>query len=238
MSKIVSTCWRGPPGCGKTSVIKGILNETKRHAVVVQWSRIQSCAEFSSLFRSLKIGDETYSLGELCYIFEDFDANKMDLLKKRKNISNREEISTSESISTEHAKKSTKNKIEPVIIPFHDELTLDYVLNVFDGIIELYNALIIFTTNAKLEYFDPALIRPGRIDTILEMKQCSRRTTQEIVKYYLKLTDEEMAQKSDLLALLPENRIRPSELEQICMNQSSSLDEKIASIMKYGDTFS
>jgi hypothetical protein len=223
----------GPPGCGKTSFIKGVLNETKRHAVIVQWSRIKTCAEFSSLFRSLKIGGETYGLGELCYIFEDFDANKMDLLKKRTNLQ-KDKIESFEIIDDDskdgsnHSKNSANKKIIVPYTPIDDEITLDFVLNIFDGIVELHDALIIFTTNAKLESFDPALIRPGRIDTIIEMKECSMKTTCELIQHYKKLTDEEMERvkcklKDNLLA------IRPSELEQICM-KSSTIDDVIQSI--------
>jgi SpoVK/Ycf46/Vps4 family AAA+-type ATPase len=228
----------GPPGCGKTSFIKGVLNETKRHAVLVQWSRIKTCAEFSSLFRSIKIGGETYGLGELCYIFEDFDANKMDLLKKRTNLTTKPTdsfeimddvtvVNGGSSSMIMGAKEFGKKFIVPSVA-IEDELTLDYVLNIFDGIIEMHDAVIIFTTNAKLEYFDPALIRPGRIDTIIEMKECSKQTTYDIIQHYKKLTDNEMAEikdkvKDNLLAL------RPSELEQICM-KSSTIDDVINTI--------
>ena len=36
----------GPPGCGKSSTIRGILNRTKRHGVLVRWSAISTCTEF------------------------------------------------------------------------------------------------------------------------------------------------------------------------------------------------
>jgi len=227
----------GPPGCGKTSFIKGVLNETKRHAVLVQWSRIKTCAEFSSLFRSIKIGSDTYGLGELCYIFEDFDANKMDLLKKRTTLTTTKPTDSFEIMDDVTVINSGSTMINGVnvgkkfIVPcaaIEDELTLDYVLNIFDGIVEMHDAVIIFTTNAKLEYFDPALIRPGRIDTIIEMKECSQQTICDIIQHYKKLTDNEMAEikdkvKDNLLAL------RPSELEQICI-KSSSIDDVIKSI--------
>ena len=229
----------GPPGCGKTSFIKGVLNETKRHAVLVQWSRIKTCTEFSSLFRSIKIAGEIYGLGELCYIFEDFDANKMDLLKKRTSLlaSNKptdsfeivDDITSPNSgLAINDASKELIKKIVISSTVIEDELTLDYVLNIFDGIIELHDALIIFTTNAKLEFFDPALIRPGRIDTIIEMKECSEQSTFELIKHYKKLTHHEMEPiknklTNNMLAL------RPSELEQICM-KSSTIDDVIESI--------
>jgi len=235
----------GPPGCGKTSFIKGVLNETKRHAVLVQWSRIKTCAEFSSLFRSIKIGSETYGLGELCYIFEDFDANKMDLLKKRTNLTTKltdsfENVHDTSVINggngsiiniigeKEFGVKDFGKKFIIPSVAIEDELTLDYVLNIFDGIIEMHNAVIIFTTNSKLDYFDQALIRPGRIDTIIEMKECSAKTTYDIIQHYKKLTDLEMEEIKDKLKdnMLPH---RPSELEQICI-KLSNIDDVIKCI--------
>lgn len=244
----------GQPGCGKTSVIKGILNETKRHGVVVHWSRIKKCADFSALFRNLKINEETYSLGELCYIFEDFDANKNDLLKKRKNLSETSsEISETcghsidmeessedgcDSIVNVNAKaKATVNKNNKHIMdmkkimdmPLEDELTLDYVLNVFDGVIELYNAMIIFTTNVKLDYFDSALIRPGRIDTILEMKECSWPIILDILQHYYKLSDDMVNKYADNLVDISNITIRPCMVEEICM-KSCCIEDAIKEI--------
>ena len=230
----------GPPGCGKTSIIKGILNETKRHGIIVQWSRIKTCADFSALFRCLKIDGEKYSSGELCYIFEDFDANKMDLLKKRKNLSTVSSISNDSDDSDESVEilgKNSKNKdiidVKKLMMsmPINDELTLDYVLNMFDGVMELYNAIIIFTTNLKIDNFDSALIRPGRIDTILEMKECNWNTIMDMLQHYYRLTDDEMIDKYE-----EENNmdimVRPCEIESICM-KCKNIDEAIREIYKF-----
>jgi SpoVK/Ycf46/Vps4 family AAA+-type ATPase len=229
----------GPPGCGKTSVIKGILNETKRHGIVVQWSRIKTCADFSALFRSLKINDETYSLGELCYIFEDFDANKIDLLKKRKNLSTISSVSNSDD-SVDILEKNNENNENKNIIdmkkiimsmPINDELTLDYVLNIFDGVMELYDAMIIFTTNVKIDNFDPALIRPGRIDTILEMKECNWNIVLDMLQHYYCLTDYEMIDKYEENNHI-DSMIRPCEVEDICM-KCENIDHAICEIFKF-----
>ena len=61
-----------------------------------------------------------------------------------------------------------------------DELTLECVLNVLDGIIELHNAMIIFTTN-HLEHIDPAFTRSGRIDFHHEFKLASIHIIKEML---------------------------------------------------------
>ena len=88
-----------------------------------------------------------------------------------------------------------------------DELTLECVLNVLDGIIELHNAMIIFTTN-HLENIDTAFTRSGRIDfhleftlatvsTIKEMLQTIRKievTNAKYKKYFDKMKDYVISQ--------------------------------------------
>ena len=73
----------------------------------------------------------------------------------------------------------------------NDELSLDYILNIFDGVIELYNAMIIFTTNMPLSTFDSALIRPGRIDLVLEMKKCTVDIIREMFLYNYRIHCED-----------------------------------------------
>jgi len=76
----------GQPGTGKSCTIRGILNHTGRIGVLVQWSKIKTCSEFTALLRDLNINGKQYTLGELCFIFEDFGANSNRVLKSRKKI--------------------------------------------------------------------------------------------------------------------------------------------------------
>lgn len=48
-------------------------------------------------------------------------------------------------------------------------MTLDVILNKFDGLIELSKIILVITTN-HIEKLDPALIRAGRMDIKLELK--------------------------------------------------------------------
>lgn len=64
-----------------------------------------------------------------------------------------------------------------------DNIGLDDLLNLWDGIRENTGRIMIITTNhyAKL---DPALIRPGRIDIALNLENASRNTIAEMYKHY------------------------------------------------------
>jgi len=232
----------GEPGCGKTSIIKGILNETKRHGIIVQWTRLKTCRDFSALFRQLTINDKSYKLGEVCYIFEDFDANGLQILKERKNkkipVGKKDELFEIISSNSDPENLCYKDKgmdrdkgidytrmdrdkgmdytrmdrdkgidytrmdrdkgdriVEMCLnMKPDDELTLDYILNMFDGVVELYNAMIIFTTNMPLSTFDSALIRPGRIDLVLEMKKCTVDIIRQMFLYNYRIHCEDESQ--------------------------------------------
>jgi SpoVK/Ycf46/Vps4 family AAA+-type ATPase len=51
----------------------------------------------------------------------------------------------------------------------YGSLTFDFFINQLSGISSIRNKFIFFTTN-YLEKLDPALIRPGRVDEIVEVK--------------------------------------------------------------------
>jgi hypothetical protein len=74
----------GFPGCGKTSTIKAILNRTKRHGIIINWSKIKTCEELETIFRNRIINHREYDARELCYIIEDCDASKNNILLSRK----------------------------------------------------------------------------------------------------------------------------------------------------------
>ena len=74
----------GYPGCGKTSTIKAILNRTKRHGIIINWNKIKTCEELETIFRNRYINQKEYDARELCFIIEDCDASKNNILLSRK----------------------------------------------------------------------------------------------------------------------------------------------------------
>lgn len=63
-----------------------------------------------------------------------------------------------------------------------ETLSLTGVLNAFDGVIPLDNTLLVFTTN-HLERLDPALIRPGRVDVIVELGEMQDAEIKRYIDY-------------------------------------------------------
>jgi SpoVK/Ycf46/Vps4 family AAA+-type ATPase len=70
--------------------------------------------------------------------------------------------------------------------PIDDPITLDDILNIWDGIQETPGRIMIISSN-HYDKLDPALVRPGRIDITLEMKNASHDIiAQMFQKYYNK----------------------------------------------------
>jgi hypothetical protein len=88
----------------------------------------------------------------------------------------------------------------------NDNITLDDILNLWDGIRENTGRIMIITTN-HYDKLDPALIRPGRIDMALNMGNASRNT---IAEMYLHYYGAEMDPND--LALIPDLFYSPAEV--------------------------
>lgn len=214
---------RGPPGCGKSCTIRGILNRTGRHGVLVTWSKLKTCADFCSLFRTTKINDKEYSINELCFIFEDFDANKSDILKNRNNkpFGGCNDYSKIQQMIEKYDKRDDpENLIKELNTltlfdkKMEDELTLECVLNVLDGIIELHNTMIIFTTN-HLEHIDPAFTRSGRIDFQHEFKLASINIIKEML-HKIRNIDCDKPEYNHYFANMMDYIISPADIQNIC----------------------
>jgi SpoVK/Ycf46/Vps4 family AAA+-type ATPase len=227
---------KGPPGCGKSCTIRGILNRTGRHGVIVTWSKLKTCADICSLFRQTKINNKKYTMDQLCFIFEDFDANDCDILKKRSSKLDGSNVLSSGGSVTKLLKKHAINKVDDDIDEecenksdlltdmqklmllnkshIEDELTLECVLNVLDGIIELHNVMIIFTTN-HLEQIDPAFTRSGRIDFHQEFKLASVNIIKEMLQTIRKI-DVANAKYKKYFDKMRDYVISPADVQNIC----------------------
>jgi len=222
----------GEPGCGKSCTIRGILNRTNRHGVLVRWSHIKTCSEFVGIFRSA-INNNKYKLKELCFIFEDFDANKDQVLKKRTDIpcsttTNINSDEESESSDDENPKtiedimkktndnqlKTVQSMLQSITKQNSDELTLECVLNTIDGIVELHDAMYIFTTNMDIQKLDRAFIRPGRIDYILELKRATVNIIREMVSYRYR-NEVDIKKYEGYFKKMKDSVITPAEVQNV-----------------------
>lgn len=237
----------GLPGTGKTCIVRGMLNYTGRDAILVPWSRIKTCGELSSILRTNKFNGKTKELKDLIFIFEDFDANYSKVLKSRKTTNDKRLYSsdtdsdnsniditvlTNKLNETATVVDTPKEILEQIKIlkdyattsmnminkPIDDELTLEYVLNMFDGIVEQHDAIIVFTTN-HLEDIDPAAIRPGRVDYTLELKNATAATIKEMIAHKFRATEEELSVYKEKINSL-ELKVSPALVQNMCFKYS------------------
>lgn len=167
----------GSPGCGKTSCIKGILNYTNRHGILINLDKISRAKDLETIFRNTTYNGVTYKREELCFILEDCDATEKSFIYSRKLINHNNNDNDKEN--------NTNNSIDN-----SDKPNLTTFLNILDGIIELNDVMIIMTTNHP-ELIDEALIRPGRFDFKYEFKKTSTKIITEMLmfKYDLSYCD-------------------------------------------------
>jgi len=221
----------GQPGTGKSCTIRGILNETGRHGVLVSWSKIKTCSDFCSIFRLTEINNKKYELNKLCYIFEDFDANNNGVLKERNQdigiVSNQSYtiVNDGDVTKDEKSKLDEFNKLIKINNKIEDELTLECVLNVLDGIIELHGAMVIFTTN-HLEHIDPAFFRSGRIDYRHEFRLASISIIKEML---CKIRDIDInnEQYSKYFEKMIDYVLSPADIQTICFKYKKNDAEMI-----------
>ena len=214
----------GSPGCGKTSTIKSILNYTKRHAIVINLSKIKTCEELQNIFRKRNINGRDLDGKQICYILEDCDAFEDNIIQSRNesedNIkSKNHEMSEYQAVNklfdlTESTVK-IMNKQE-------DSLNLSCFLNILDGIIELHGIMIIMTTNYP-ERIDEALIRPGRFDFKYEFKKTTKNLIKDMIQFKYELSDKEMLKYIDLLNV-KDYILSPAEIQSICFKNEDIKD--------------
>jgi hypothetical protein len=94
----------------------------------------------------------------------------------------------------------------PIGSSSQDNLTLDDLLNLWDGIRENTGRIMIVTTN-HYSRLDPALVRPGRIDIALNLDNASQSTIAEMYEHYY----EREIDPNDL-AVIPDRFYSPAEV--------------------------
>lgn len=205
-------CLYGPPGTGKTSFLKALSNHTGRNPFKIRMPLIRTnedlldiCSNVGVIFSTPR-GNYTdnLALGKRIYFFEDLDCDDCDKIIMRR-------VESSEVDSTDKpspSKKMPKEKHDP----FQSEISLSGFLNMLDGPYELNDAIIIITTN-NINKFDPAILRPGRVDILLEMGYMSSEDIASYLEYYYQ------CDKVDMLNI--EGDITPSKIEQICQSSKT-----------------
>lgn len=214
----------GPPGCGKTSMVKAIAAHTKRHIVTVSLDKIGSNAALEEMMSS-----ERYSTldregavhvpnSKVVFVLEDIDAAS-GAVRKRAGAQAVPPTAAWDRTDGE-ARGSPLDDLGGVAgllrisqRPKERELTLSGLLNVLDGIQDSPGRIVVMTTNHR-EHLDPALIRPGRVTMDILMGGLTpAHAVMMVLKYF---PDAEREDLRALYSIAGDRDLTPAALETLC----------------------
>ncbi|EGZ26608.1 hypothetical protein PHYSODRAFT_474234 [Phytophthora sojae] len=195
----------GPPGTGKTSLIKAVAQYTKRHIVTISLGKVKTNQELMDALFDLRFAVEgvdlpvNMSFEDVVFVMEDIDcAASVVMARENKPETSRRQrkrLSSSSSAS--------------------DKLNLSGLLNVLDGVIDCPGRIIIMTTNHP-EKLDPALIRPGRVNKKLMLGYMNSDQVQNMVGYYFATACTQVQREKLQRVMDSAVSVTPAAVEALC----------------------
>jgi hypothetical protein len=234
----------GVPGCGKTSTIKGIANETKRHIFNISLSEIKTKEALKDLFYNEQVkvllGEGKMEvlnipLKHRLYVIEDIDAMNSVVIKRSADQQRAEEErkirveAEMELIKRTQGETMARTMMAGKQDADTDKLDLATLLNVLDGVRETPGRIIILSTNYP-ERLDEALLRPGRFDMMLEFeKHTPEVLKQHLEKHYDVTLSDEQWKRIDVKEL--HHKWTPAEVSQILFRRVGDVDGAIDDLL-------
>jgi len=249
----------GNPGSGKTSVIKCIANELKRHIINVHLSDNMTKTQLENLFYNDQIHitqngkTETYTIpiNKRIYVLEDVDCqcnvildrgdNTVEQKLANENIALKQEVERLKHalqdfsmgkkvlMAQSDPRLTAENKDESA----NEKITLSFLLNLFDGVLETPGRIVIMTTNF-VDKLDKAFTRPGRIDVCCKLGFADCQQIVDIVehRYDTTLTESQLNVVQNI-----SNCITPAEIGRILFENFDSLEGAINGLIEYSNSY-
>jgi hypothetical protein len=225
----------GQAGAGKTSSIKCLANETKRHIININLNNDITKTQLENLFFNELIVVLNVSTGQTekyyipldqrIYVLEDIDAQSDLVMERTAKV---KEVS-----DVQHGIKTNPNKPDTQSNDMSwtqsEKIDLSFLLNLLDGVLEIPGRIVMMTSNFP-EKLDHALVRPGRIDVIANFTKCSHETMIEMMEFFydIVLTHEE----KEAILRTKEYAISPAEMSKVMFE---NFGNHVGAIQKIGE---
>lgn len=234
----------GHPGCGKTSTIKAIANETKRHIFNISLGAIKTKEAIKDLFyndnvnilQDGKMEMLNIPIKQRVYVIEDIDAMDSVVIKRSAEDTEKEKErklkldAEVEWLKQTQGKDVAQRMVQGKEEKDEDKLDLATLLNVLDGVRETPGRIIILSTNYP-ERLDEALLRPGRFDMMLEFE---KHSTQVLKLHLERHYDTKLTEKQWKRINIPALHFKwtPAEVSQILFRRVGNVDLAIDDLVK------
>jgi len=164
----------GEPGTGKTSLINGISNFTKRHIHYLMLNNIKSDNELLDLLKDIKYK-------ESILVIEDIDCMSSIIEERETKAKENLKLDSSLDAILDSLSSKVENKCSNLsnLSKEKSSLTLSGLLNAIDGVFNNDGRILIMTTN-RPEVLDKALIRSGRVNRKICFDNCSKSQVEDI----------------------------------------------------------
>lgn len=219
----------GPPGCGKTSLIKAVAKERGLHIISVPLSRVKKNKDLNKIFFSEKINRHKIPLNKRMYLLEDMDA--MNFTLKREDTDDVISIDDGddEKISNDSLLKYMKKesgRMSSLMNKDDDPVTLSGLLNIIDGVLDGEGRYICASTN-HIDRLDPALKRSGRFDVIMEMDKASSKIINEMYMNFY----EKKSLVPEIIDKLPDRVLSQADIFNIFFENYMDSEEAIKKLL-------
>ena len=187
----------GLPGTGKSSTIKAIAQDLNRHIFNLKLTKNTTQQQMWNLFYN----DSIYCLtdksnnptrhyiptDQRLYVLEDVDCLTSVLIdRKIKEEQDKIEIAEQQRNKKMNINMDAKKRMEELQNEGENaKLNLNFLLGLIDGLLETPGRILIMSSNYP-DKLDKAILRPGRIDLNMELKECDIDTLREMFYNFYK----------------------------------------------------
>lgn len=169
----------GPPGVGKTKLVKAIAAKTGHTLIIINLAHIVSIQTLYEAFHSPILAGEYVPHEKRLYYIPEVDTQMLDMFKSRQAGP----VAMPAESLDRRREKSERIKVSSIEPPVAKKPTLGEILNILDGVPERYGHILVLDTN-HVSKLDPALIRPGRVDRIVSWQKMSSESMRGFIENY------------------------------------------------------